>query len=214
MSPCHVLIVVPIFRELPIPPCRATFLPRPQKSLLGWTKLFKLMKLLCWERSKGDEGRENKIDDFSISFSAFFLPLAHKHYLDEMLLHEWYLMMMIEYLKVSVRAGARVESVNSLAHNSTSFISRVKSGVEPASGEIQAKMDPRAFFMIINCLSTHPNQPVPSWSDSDPSAVIAEEFGVLLILVNAADRRQCQLGSLHLLCTNIFPTAREKRDYN
>jgi hypothetical protein len=37
-------------------------------------------------------------------------------------------------------------------------------------------------------------------------AVAAEDFGVLLFLVNAVGRRQCQLGSLHLLCKHeIFP---------
>jgi hypothetical protein len=73
------------------------------------------------------------------------------------------------------------------------------------------KMYPRGF--LINCCPllsknglTYPGQIIPVQSGSDPSAVTAEEFG-LLFLVNAVDLRQCQLGSqLHLLClrTKIF----------
>lgn len=59
------------------------------------------------------------------------------------------------------------------------------------------QMDSRDFLTWCN-ESTYPVQQVLDWSGSGPSAVNAEEFG-LLLLASVADRRQCQLGSLHLL---------------
>ena len=68
---------------------RAIFLPAINKVLffLGWMKLFKLMKLLCWERCGSNqekrrwrEKRGQKIDDFSLFKWYFRLKLMESYW--------------------------------------------------------------------------------------------------------------------------------------